>query len=172
MAAMRTIEGFLTGARGRDAVNGLHDANGSNGHASNGRHTNGNGHRPDVWDELRREIERSRRYGRSFALVRIGRISTRTLSGTLRAIDREWAADGATYVLLPEAVRAQAESLVTRLALEAPDVVGGCTVSVAAFPEDGLTSGALLKQLRAAAAPADSMHQASLRVSPLPAVHA
>ncbi len=100
----------------------------------------------DGWTELRLELARARRFGRSFALVRVGTVA-RALSAHVRDIDRVWVVDGETYVLLPEADRPAAEALVTRLRRSSVDAVERCAISIAAFPADGLTSSALLERL-------------------------
>ena len=103
----------------------------------------------DVWDELRREIARSRRFDRPFSLLRIEATPARRITPNLRAIDSEWLVGAITYVLLPECARESGEALVARLRRELPETLEDSVVSVAAFPEDGLTSGALLETLRA-----------------------
>jgi len=108
---------------------------------------------PDEWEELRREIARCRRFARSFALVRItgGTVVPGTvvpLGPYLRSIDHEWAAGDVRYVLLPEAGCAAAQAFVERLRRDATEALEGASASVAAFPEDGVTTGALLKTLR------------------------
>ena len=176
MARLRTLAVLLNDSRSR--ANGGSNG-GSKGAAYEARvggrngHAESNGH-ADVWDELRREIARSRRFGRSFALVRIGRISGTRLAPSMRTIDREWVANGVTYVLLPECDRAAGESLVARLRRELSDVLAGCAVAVASFPEDGLTSGALLKTLRTAsdAARAAEFERPVRRIADASPIHA
>lgn len=100
--------------------------------------------------ELGRELERSRRYERSFALVRVhvhglNGSTDRTydeLRSCLRSIDRVWAAGGDLVYLLPECNRAQATGFVKRLA-NATGVELATTI--ACFPEDGLTGGLLVE---------------------------
>lgn len=131
----------------------------------------GNG---DNWAELRLEIARSRRFGRSFGLIRIEGKTRPSLGVELRSIDRAWTVDGVTYVLLPESDRRAAESLRGRLLHEASDVLADCSLSVAAFPEDGLTSGALLKAIRPTSEPAHAAESrpAFVGLAESPVVHA
>lgn len=118
---------------------------------------------PDPWDELRRELARSRRYERHFCLVRVpcgaGRSGTRPdegscrrarveISAFLRSVDRAWLADESVYVLLPETDRAMGEAFLVRVRRLAPDALPAEGVRLAAFPDDGATSGALLAAVR------------------------
>jgi hypothetical protein len=105
----------------------------------------------EPWDHLRRELDRARRYGREFALLRLSGDDVEreaALLGRLRTSDYVWAHGKATYVLLPEADRTAAEGLVARLEREAPGLLPERGVQLAAFPGDGLTSGALLAAVR------------------------
>ena len=122
------------------------------------------------WAEFRRELRRSRRAVRSMTLLRLpgpadpeaaiaadleGR--SRRLHEHLRLVDRTWVDDGSIYVLLPESPRAAAESLLGRLRTLVPDVIAE-DVRMATFPDDGLTSGALIS----------AVHGASLSEVPTP----
>jgi hypothetical protein len=122
------------------------------------------------WAEFRRELRRSRRSTRPMTLVRtLARLGPETASEEdpdvrsrrlhehLRLVDRTWVDDGAVYVLLPETSRAAADSLVSRLQTVAPDLLPG-DVRMATFPDDGLTSGALIS----------AVHGASLSQVPTP----
>jgi hypothetical protein len=112
----------------------------------------------DPWDELVRELERSRRYGRPFSLVALsldepgravnGHEAAILLSAALRTIDRAWWAGGTAYFLLPETDREMAVSLLARIRGQSPEILAAREVSVASFPEDGLTQRALLASLR------------------------
>ncbi len=107
------------------------------------------------WAELRREIARARRFTRPFAIIRIKRRRNddgwvaygRALGSLVRSVDAMWEADDAVFLLLPESDRAAGERLVARLRHDAPELVPAEDVALAAFPEDGLTSGALLSHL-------------------------
>lgn len=121
--------------------------------------------RLDVWEDLRREIARSRRYGHEFALIRIPardatsarrsrwsrpgrpREAAQVLRSLVRTLDYVWASDGALYVLLPESDRGAGERLLARIRETAPELLPEHGVRLAAFPADGMTSGALLKAL-------------------------
>jgi hypothetical protein len=122
------------------------------------------------WAEFRRELRRSRRSTRPMTLMRTlspltpavladddpdGR--SRKLHGHLRLVDRTWVDDGAVYILLPETSRTGADSLLSRLSTVAPELLPG-DVRVATFPDDGLTSGALIS----------AVHGASLSEVPTP----
>ena len=127
---------------------------------------------------FRSELERSRRYGRAFALLAI---RTRWPSGDgfvrswvysdgglraavsdhlemvkrlLRAIDDAWRDGDFVYVLLPESDHAVASGFLARLERERPGLVSTGQVSLAIFPTDGVTSGALLNKLHGGQPPA------------------
>jgi hypothetical protein len=74
---------------------------------------------------------------------------SRRLHEHLRLVDRTWVDDGSVYVLLPESPRAAADSLISRLHIAAPDLVAD-DLRLATFPDDGLTSGALISALHGA----------------------
>ncbi len=121
--------------------------------------------RLDVWDDLRREIARSRRYGHEFALIRIPardatsarrsrwsrpgrpRDAAHVLRSLVRTLDYVWTSNGALYVLLPESDRGAGVRLLARIRETAPELLPEHGVRLAAFPADGVTSGALLKAL-------------------------
>jgi hypothetical protein len=123
------------------------------------------------WAEFRRELRRSRRSGRPMTLLRTRSAVTpeaaqevddldlrsRGLHEHLRLVDRTWVDDGSVYILLPETSRAAADSLVSRLVTVAPELLPG-EVRLATFPDDGLTSGALIS----------AVHGASLSEVPTP----
>jgi len=107
----------------------------------------------DGWRELRRELDRSRRFGHEFVLMRMPRLNGRrsadlvqSLPVRLRSVDSVWGVRKQAFVLLPEADRDVAVALVGRLRRESPDLLSE-DVRLAAFPADGLTSGALLELL-------------------------
>jgi hypothetical protein len=117
------------------------------------------------WEELRREITRARRFAREFVLVRVplpapvrARVvepevatAIASLTALVRSIDRVWVDGDSAYLLLPEANREAGEGFLARVRREAPELVRHARACFAAFPEDGLTSGAMLKALRAGA---------------------
>jgi hypothetical protein len=107
------------------------------------------------WNELRRELDRSRRFGREFVLIRMERVNSngggdidlvRRLPARLRSIDSVWGVRKQAFVLLPEADRDVAVALVARLRRESPGFLPA-DVRLAAFPADGLTGGALIELL-------------------------
>lgn len=115
-----------------------------------------------AWTTFADELERSRRYGHSFALLRIARNGfdrrpwdaperLRSLTGCLRGVDQVWLHREDVLVLLPELGGDQAEAAVRRLERAAPEALEGAVVVRAVFPEDGLTAGALLRRLEVTA---------------------
>jgi hypothetical protein len=113
-------------------------------------------------EELQVELDRSRRFGRRFALVRISprrgfeggwnavRELAYELGALVRRIDRVWIEGASVYLLLPECDRTRVEALLERLRdplsrllaeNERPEV------SSAVFPDDGMTRGALMDSL-------------------------
>jgi hypothetical protein len=118
------------------------------------------------WSELRRELDRSRRFGHQFVLMRMARVHragdgeidlVHKLPARLRTIDSVWGVRKHVFVLLPEADRAVALALVSRLRREAPGLLPA-DVRLAAFPADGLTGGALLELLGKPAAQPEEAH--------------
>jgi hypothetical protein len=119
------------------------------------------------WEDLQREIDRSRRYEHSFSIVRLasrattGRASVGqhgerraeleqralSLGVLLRKIDRVWVDGEDIYLLLPEGGRAMAESMLDRLSEPLAALMPDCKAAIAAFPDDGLSKGALLAAL-------------------------
>jgi hypothetical protein len=115
------------------------------------------------WAEFRREMRRARRGVRSLTLVRIPSSSagppgaapdlatwSRQLSQHMRLVDRAWFDDGSLYVLLPESPRAAADVLLERVRSAAPGLLSS-DLRVATFPDDGLTSGAIIAAVHGAA---------------------
>jgi hypothetical protein len=113
------------------------------------------------WDQFRRELDRSRRFGRSFVIGRIpagdakAKASIRTPHARLamlpllvRSVDQIWYSRGTVYVLLPETDRAGMQSLLQRLQAAAPGLLPQDGIAVAQFPDDGLTTGSLLAKMR------------------------
>lgn len=113
---------------------------------------------PDLHDALGRELERGRRFGRSFALVRLEVPSSRDryalwqrLSTEVRRIDTVCMYGGAVFAVLPEANRLAASAMIGRVLLSDSDVVSSWSLVV--YPDDGMTAGALLDALRHAGEP-------------------
>jgi hypothetical protein len=104
-----------------------------------------------AWDELGAELERARRYERSFQLARVEGTIPAPASGAssaaveVRRTDRAWRIDDALYVLLPESEGGASEGWARRLQRE--QGVDELQVRTACFPRDGLTMEALLAHL-------------------------
>jgi hypothetical protein len=127
------------------------------------------------WEDLQREIDRSRRYGHSFSVVRLTSRATSkpvsdrqheqrraeleqralTLSVLLRRLDLVWPDGEDVYVLLPEGGRAMAESMLDRIGESLTLLMPGWEAAIAAFPDDGVSKGALLAALGSASARPD-----------------
>jgi hypothetical protein len=119
-------------------------------------------------EELWNELTRSRRYGRSFLLLRIrlarpaavprARRPRRPVErdktdsglehGVFRRTDRVWEDGDEFYVLLPECDRRKGDAVVSRVRALLVDSLGQAEIAMAAFPDDGVTTGALLVALR------------------------
>lgn len=138
----------------------------------------------DAQDALRQELDRSRRFGRSFVLMRfptprdanrgssIGddRPDGELIAMMLRGIDRTWSAGAWTYALLPEATRETALELTARLRRALPAATMPESVEYAEFPKDGLTAGALLANMRPEPEEHESQPVRLVRTSDGPAV--
>lgn len=116
------------------------------------------------WLEVQRELDRSRRHARPFVLIRIpcsrtGAAGNGHAPGTavstalaeslrpfLRSVDSVWTEESNVYLLLPESRRAMGEALMDRVRRAAPNLMPGAEQLVA-FPEDGVTGGALISLL-------------------------
>ena len=112
--------------------------------------------------ELQLELERSRRFGHPFALVGIWcrlnpperwtflREVASSLDGLVRRVDRVWIQESGVYVLLPECDRTKLEAALARWRDPVARLFGEdarAQMSSAVFPDDGLTSRALLDAL-------------------------
>jgi hypothetical protein len=111
--------------------------------------------------ELRLELDRSRRFGHPFALVGIWcrpkqerwtfvREVATALDTFVRRVDRVWIQGSGVYVLLPECDRTKLEATLDRLRDPLSRLLGEdarAEVSAAVFPDDGLTTGALFSAL-------------------------
>jgi hypothetical protein len=115
-------------------------------------------------DAFRIELDRARRHRRTFAMARlelaaptnsaaigagaagVAAATLELIGASLRITDRAWLDDGDVVILLPESDRATAESFVERVRSAAPAQFTA-RMGIAAFPDDGLTSGALLDAL-------------------------
>lgn len=109
-----------------------------------------------AWAEFRRELRRSRRGARPLTLLRMPgpelltladlvelEARSRRLTGHLRLVDRAWVDDGSIYILLPESPREAAEIMLGRIRTADPKLLTD-DIRAATFPDDGLTSGALI----------------------------
>jgi hypothetical protein len=119
-------------------------------------------------EELWNELTRSRRYGRSFLLLRIRLARPAAVArsrhprrpaerdktdsgldrGVFRRTDRVWEDEDEFYVLLPECDRSKGDAVVSRVRALLVESLGEAEIAMAAFPDDGVTSGALLVALR------------------------
>lgn len=118
------------------------------------------------WADLRRELNRSRRYERCFTLLRIAlpredrsrrwiRPRTRpaaesmhAIASFVRSVDGVWTDDADLYLLLPECDRANGERTLERIEASLAEVLpAGASITLATFPNDGRTTGALLNAL-------------------------
>ena len=119
-------------------------------------------------EELWNELTRSRRYGRSFLLLRIrltrpaaaaqvrrrrrpverDKTDSGLEHGVFRRTDRVWEDEDEFYVLLPECDRSKGDAVISRVRALLVESLGEAEIAMAAFPDDGVTSGALLVALR------------------------
>jgi hypothetical protein len=107
----------------------------------------------DAWAGFIRELERARRYERPFVVARAPNSAARPdARGShphrppdlpLRRTDEVWSVGADVYALLPEATPADAARWRQRLAA----TQAFADIRVASFPDDGLTTGALLSAL-------------------------
>ena len=124
--------------------------------------------RLDSWEILRTELDRSRRYGHSFVLISLGvsdnapeesngesdarwndsgHSRAQVLAKLVRTTDCVWIDAGLVYVLLPASDRAVGVRFLKRVSEHASWILTSEDVGLVTFPEDGLTSDALLKAL-------------------------
>ncbi len=110
------------------------------------------------WEALSIEFERSRRYERSFVLVRFEyrgsgparEASLRLMAeagALLRSIDRAWLQGRHVFVLLPECEHQDGAAFVERVHCTYREHVVPESTRIVAFPRDGLTSEAILSAL-------------------------
>lgn len=113
------------------------------------------------WDAFRRELDRARRFERAFVLLRFPGVDvaaadgSTTALGTLgalplmvRSIDQVLPIDGSVYVVLPETTLESAHQLIGRLRIAVPGDPALDRVEAVEFPGDGVTTGALVANLR------------------------
>ena len=104
------------------------------------------------WAEFHRELARARRFDRPFALVRLATVHSPAVEALgavrdgvaagARRTDRAWIDGDDVLVLLPESSPATAARFVERVVATRTDIA--LVPTVAAFPDDGITSGALI----------------------------
>ena len=109
-------------------------------------------------DALRRELDRSRRYERRFAVLAatlIGELReedrtrlSRAVESSLRTSDVFCIAERRIYLMLPEADANAAQQAFERISELEPSAVDELSLAIAVFPDDGVTMGALLALLR------------------------
>jgi len=102
-------------------------------------------------ESVSRELYRSRRYGRQMALVGVPageKATMRLIQRSVRLLDQVWLDREQVYILLPEGDREEAEGLLTRLASADPIMVDVEAARLAVFPEDALTTEALIQAVR------------------------
>ena len=104
------------------------------------------------WAEFHRELARARRFDRPFALVRLanahapapdGLVTVRDgVAAGARRTDRAWIDGDDVLVLLPESSPTTAARFIERVVTGRTDIA--LVPTLAAFPDDGITSGALI----------------------------
>jgi hypothetical protein len=117
-----------------------------------GEHTSG-------WERFGLELERSRRHARPLALLRLTRrrgegsaaIDLDEVEAQVRAVDVAWSDRRHVYILLPETDRPALSRAIARLAASLPEIAEA-ELRLAIYPDDGITSGALISRLDASAA--------------------
>lgn len=118
---------------------------------------------PGSFEELEREVSRSRRFGHSFLLARVPRRrpgaeadgwherTLALLSSLIRSVDRAWFDGKDIYVLFPESDRATGTSALARIREPLAQVLSEEELEGIAFavfaPDECPTSGALLAAL-------------------------
>jgi hypothetical protein len=118
--------------------------------------------RRSAFEELQLELSRGRRYEHPFFVVRIpcGRAGERhwnrsyelasVLSSLVRSVDRVCADGSDVYLLLPECGGERGTRMLARISQPLAEHLSEAEragISCAVFPDDGLTSGALLDTL-------------------------
>lgn len=111
--------------------------------------------RLDPWLELRREVMRSRRTERPLTVLRltgsaadVPRAAATAVAAHVREVDLVWIDGDAIYLLLPDTGTAAVPVLVRRLQAHAGRALAGRRVTWATFPDDALTTEALVQRLR------------------------
>jgi len=92
------------------------------------------------WDTVKRELDRCRRYERTFALVALPAATAAAEDAVIahvRSVDLVWNDGDAVCVLMAEATALDAANLVARLREDAPELAANARL--AAFPTSGMT---------------------------------
>ena len=123
-------------------------------------------HARDGWAAVRIELARSRRHERQFAIVGIPDAvwspssgepasrfqlafdATQSIQSIVRGPDRAFADASMLHVLLTDCDREQALAFLSRAQAAMPQLFADDRVNLVVFPEDGITLGALIAQLR------------------------
>src|SRR6187455_838286 len=108
------------------------------------------------WREFRREIDRSRRHERPFAMISIpidpdvedAQVLPPLVANTVRSVDVVWEDGANIYVVMPETRREAAIQAMARIRSRLTSL-GSRQFRIAVFPEDASTAGALLDVLEA-----------------------
>jgi hypothetical protein len=113
------------------------------------------------WDAFRRELDRARRFEHSFVLMRFPGVDVPSADGStpapgslgalplmVRSIDHVLPIDGSVYVVLPESGLESAQRLIGRLRITIPGDPALDRVEAVEFPAGGVTTGALVANLR------------------------
>ena len=124
-------------------------------------------HAESGWGYLRTELARSRRHDRRFAVVGIpadlwspstatsaerveqGLDVAAAVQGFVRRPDRAWVDGTLLHVLLTDCDRQKGLAFLARARAAMPQLFADERVKLVVFPEDGITSGALLAGLEA-----------------------
>jgi hypothetical protein len=130
------------------------------------------------WNDLGREVDRCRRSGMSFALLRFSAADERLtrrhfthrhndrrthaatvqscvdlLRSAVRSVDHVWMDGTHTYVVLCDTEVRGIKAFLARLSVSAPEIVERSEPASCVFPDDGMTSAALVAALDASQRP-------------------
>lgn len=105
------------------------------------------------WGPLANELARSRRYGRTLVLLRVGvppgtpeRATLQArLTTFVRMTDRAWVTGDDLFVVVPESDKADAQRLIERMRSATGSLFSGVSVQMATFPDDAVTARALIQ---------------------------
>jgi hypothetical protein len=127
-------------------------------------------HAESGWGYLRTELARSRRHDRRFAVVGVpeevwtpddaatkvehGLDVAAAVQGLVRRPDRAWVDGARLHILLTDCDRPKGLAFLARARGAMPQLFADDRVKLVVFPDDGITSGALLSGLEADEVPA------------------